>query len=102
MYFGGAAPLGVFHGVTPSAVLQLLPVPSVRYERYHHALQTVPFFRYYHEILPWRQSQCHTDSDMGKPHSMAAHAGSKEASKQEEVESVKLDDSCTHPAQLLR
>jgi len=32
---------------------------------------------------------------------MAAHAGGEEAGKQEKVESVKPDDGCTHPAQLI-
>ena len=43
---GGAAPLGVFHGVTPSAILQELSVPSVRYERYQLTATTVPSERY--------------------------------------------------------
>ena len=49
------------------------------------------------EAFPGRQPERHTDSDMDKYDSMASHAGHQKADKAE-VESVKPDDGCPHPA----
>ena len=52
------------------------------------------------EILPWRQSKRHTDSDLGKYDSLVADAGYQKAGEAE-VEPVQHDDCRAYSTQFL-
>ncbi len=52
------------------------------------------------EILPWRQSERHTDSDLGKHDSLVADAGYQKAGEAE-MEPVQYDDCRAYSTQFL-